>query len=257
MATGNTEFGPHGDLVARFLDEVRTRQIDWAAHAMRIENPGVSPAMTAIIGLSWPGAVLDAVDRAGLRAFASLGLSRADFADPLSLGDVKVSLMSAVKAIAAGDQLAVEHRRALLEPYATAGFESAAAALHASEALTAQFLAEVRGASVGDWRRYLQGVSGQPRGSRREVFRTLELGLDAAVEAAIDRAADEAYRGLRLSGDQFPGQEARFIALETDVIAAAQVIAAGDAVPPEAQRVLLQPFADAGFEAASEALRTD
>ncbi|GAA3925877.1 hypothetical protein [Actinoplanes auranticolor] len=242
--------------MARFLEEVRTKQIDWAAHARRIDNPGVSPAMTAIVSLSWPRTVLDAVDRAGLQAFASLGLSRADFADPLSLGEVKVSLMSAVKAIAAGDQLAFEHRQALLEPFATAGFESAAAALAAPGALVAQFLTEVRDASVEDWRRYLQAVSGQPRGSRRAVFRTLELGLDPAVETAIDRAADDAYRSLRLSGDQFPGQEARFVALQTDVIAAAQVIAAGDAVRSEPRQVLLQPFADAGFEAAGEALST-
>jgi hypothetical protein len=123
-------------------------------------------------------------------------------------------------------------------------------------ALVAQFLEEVRGASIDDWRRYLQGVSGQPRGSRREVFRELEPRLGAVVEAAVDRAADQAYRSLRLSGDKFPGQEARFIALQTDVITAAQVIAAGDKVPLESRQVLLQPFADVGFEAAGEALRT-
>ena len=123
-------------------------------------------------------------------------------------------------------------------------------------ALVARFLEEVRGASVEDWHRYLRGVSGQPRGSRREVFRTLEPGLPTAVETEVDRAADMAYRSLRLSGEQFPGQEARFIALQTDVIAAAQVIAAGDAVPAESREVVLRPFADAGSEAAGEALRT-
>lgn len=88
----------------------------------------------------------------------------------------------------------------------------------------------------------MQRVSEQPRGSGRE--------------AAVDRAADQAYRSLRLSSDQFPGQEARFIALQTDVITAAQVIAAGDKVPLESRQVLLRPFAEAGIEAAGEALRT-
>ena len=122
--------------------------------------------------------------------------------------------------------------------------------------VVARFLEEVRRASVEDWRQYLQCVSEQPRGARREAFRTLEPRLSAAVESAVDRAADEAYRSLRLSGEQFPGQEARFIALQTDVIAAAQVLAAGGAVPAESREVLLRPFADAGFEAAEEALRT-
>lgn len=122
--------------------------------------------------------------------------------------------------------------------------------------VVARFLEEVRRASVEDWRQYLQGVSGQPRGARREAFRTLEPGLSAAVEGAVDRAADEAYRSLRLSSDQFPGQEARFIALQTDVIAAAQAIAAGDTVRPESRRVLLQLFADIGFHTAGEVLRT-
>jgi hypothetical protein len=124
-----TAYGPHGTLVARFLDEVRTRQVDWAAHAVLADHPGTSPAMTAITELHWTDTVLDALDRAGLRVFATLGLSRTDFDDPLALGDVKVSVSSAVKAIAAGDRLAIEHRRALLEPFVAAGFESAATAL--------------------------------------------------------------------------------------------------------------------------------
>ena len=127
MATAHAEFGPHGDLVALFLEELRTRRIDWAAHAAHAQNPGVSPAMLALVELPWPHAVLDAVDRAASHAFASLGLSRSDFDDPLALGDVKVSVLSAVKAIAAGDQLTMRHRRALLGPFAAAGFASAAA----------------------------------------------------------------------------------------------------------------------------------
>ena len=129
MTSESAKFGPRGELVAWFLDEVRTKQVEWAAHAVRAENPGVSPAMQAIADLSWPRAVLNAVDEAGLEAFGSLGLSRSDFEDPLSLGDVKVSVLSALKAVAAGDQLAMEHRRALLEPFVDVGFESAAAAM--------------------------------------------------------------------------------------------------------------------------------
>jgi hypothetical protein len=120
--------------------------------------------------------------------------------------------------------------------------------------LVGRFLDEVRAAPVEDWRAYLRSVSAQPRGARREVFRTLELRLGPAVETAVDRAADEAFRTLGLTSEQFPGQEARFIALQTDVIAAAQVIAAGDAVPQESRRVLLEPFADVGFASAAEAL---
>lgn len=123
------ELGPHGGLVARFLDEVRTRRVDWPEHAVRAEGPGVTSAMYALAELHWPRAVLSAVDEAGLDAFASLGLSRADFTDPLALGDVKVSVLAATKAIAAGDQLPVEHRRALLQAFADEGFESAVAAL--------------------------------------------------------------------------------------------------------------------------------
>ncbi len=129
MTGEHAKFGPRGDLVAQFLDEVRTKQVDWAAHAEQAENPGVTPAMDAITQVKWPRAVLSAVDKAGLEAFASLGLSRADFRDPLALGDVKVSVSSAAKAIAAGDELAIDHRRALLEPFAAAGFQSAATAL--------------------------------------------------------------------------------------------------------------------------------
>lgn len=132
MTRQNAELGPHGDLVARFLGEVRTKHVDWAEHAVRAENPGVTPAMIAIAELRWPRAVLSAVDEAGLEAFASLGLSRADFTDPLALGDAKVSVLSAAKAIAAGDQLAVEHRRALLQAFADEGFESAVVALEGS-----------------------------------------------------------------------------------------------------------------------------
>jgi hypothetical protein len=121
-------------------------------------------------------------------------------------------------------------------------------------AVVARFLDQVRRASTGDWRRYLEAVAGQPRGARREVLRTLEPRLGAAVETAVDRAADEAYRSLRLSSDRFPGVEARFIALHTDVITAALVLAAGDTLGPHARQVLLQPFADAGFEAAAHAL---
>jgi hypothetical protein len=128
----HAELGPHGGLVARFLAEVRTRRVEWAELAVRADGPGVTPAMHAITELPWPRAVLSAVDGAGLDAFASLGLSRSDFTDPMALGDVRVSVLAAAKAIAAGDQLAVEHRRVLLQAFADEGFESAVAALRES-----------------------------------------------------------------------------------------------------------------------------
>ncbi|GIG21627.1 hypothetical protein Cch01nite_23510 [Cellulomonas chitinilytica] len=119
--------------------------------------------------------------------------------------------------------------------------------------LVEKFVQEVRSSTQEDWQRYLarldEGVPG-----RRKVFSTLEPGLGAAVESAVDKAANDAYLSLGLSSELFPDHWARFISLQTDVIAAALVIAAGDRVPPESRRVVLGPFADVGFTAPALAL---
>ncbi|MGY4645319.1 hypothetical protein [Cellulomonas sp. URHB0016] len=119
--------------------------------------------------------------------------------------------------------------------------------------LVERFVVEVRQSTPADWSRYLdrlaQGVPG-----RRGLFRTLDPRLDAAMDHAVDSAADDAFRSLGLTRAMFPENWARFIALETDVITAAKVIAAGDKVPHDSRRALLGPFADVGFTAAAAAL---
>jgi hypothetical protein len=122
-------FGPHGDLVGAFLDEVASRSVDWVAFTQHPRGPQRLAATQAITEVRWPAALIDAVGTAGLRTYGSLGLSRSDFADPLHLGRVKRDIGSASKAIAAGGKLAAEHRRVLLVPFVEAGFVSAAEAL--------------------------------------------------------------------------------------------------------------------------------
>lgn len=133
---------------------------------------------------------------------------------------------------------------------------SVAAKLGEHADLVEAFVEEVRRSSPGDWQRYLarldEGVPG-----RRTVFAGLEPRLGAAVESAVDKAANDAFRGLGLTSSMFPDHAARFISLQTDVIAAAMVIAAGERVPDDARRVVLGPFADAGFAAPARALAGD
>ncbi|MGY4645322.1 hypothetical protein [Cellulomonas sp. URHB0016] len=125
-------FGPHAALVEQFLDEVRQCTTGWPDIAARADNPGQRPAVAALTRVSWPAAVLSAVDKAALRAYGSLGLTRADFDDPFALGTIKVAISAAAKAIAVQDKLAREHVEELLRPFADEGFPSAVSTLSAA-----------------------------------------------------------------------------------------------------------------------------
>lgn len=122
-------FGTNGELVEQFLAEIRSSPTDWARLSRNADVPGQRAAVRALSGVSWPAAVLAAVDSAAAQAYGSLGLSRDDFDDPFALGTIKVAISAAVKAIAAGDALAVEHADVLLRPFALEGYRAAAAAL--------------------------------------------------------------------------------------------------------------------------------
>ncbi|MBO9554928.1 hypothetical protein [Cellulomonas sp.] len=123
------KFGTHGDLVEKFLDEVRERSDGWAEVAARADSPQQRPAVKALTQVHWPAALLSAVDAAALQAYGSLGLTRGDFDDPFALGTVKVAISAGAKAIAVQDELAPEHLEALLRPFADEGFQSALATL--------------------------------------------------------------------------------------------------------------------------------
>jgi hypothetical protein len=129
----SSKFGPRGELVQQFLDEVQQRDTDWRALASTVKSPEASAAMAAIADMRWPGAQVGAIDKASLEAFASLKLTRDSFDHPLALGRVKNSIGAASLAISAGGKLAREHVEALLKPYVVAGFTAAERALAATE----------------------------------------------------------------------------------------------------------------------------
>lgn len=122
-------YGPHSELVEQFLDEVRHRPTDWAALGASADRPEQRPAVRALSSVKWPAARLAAVDSDAMKAFGALGLSRESFDDPFTLATVKVAITAGAKAVAAYDDLAAEHVEALLQPFAEAGYPSAAAAL--------------------------------------------------------------------------------------------------------------------------------
>lgn len=131
MADRNAKFGPHGELVQSFLDELRSRDVDWPRFSEELGRRRLTSAVEAVAGVPWPAAVGDAVDAAARRAYGQLQLDPSAFDRPMGRGRVKVAISTATKAIAAGSKLDPQSRRDLLEPFVQAGFSAAAAALTA------------------------------------------------------------------------------------------------------------------------------
>lgn len=127
------KFGPRGDLVQAFLDELGSQDVDWSRFSRSLRARDLTTAVEAVAEVSWPAAVGDAVDSAARRAYGQLRLDPAAFERPAGRGRVKVAISTATKAIAAGRQLDPHSRRELLEPFAEAGFSAASAALAALE----------------------------------------------------------------------------------------------------------------------------
>ena len=120
------KFGEHGDLVEAFLDEVRATDVDgWRRFASgEIVGRGLADAAHALVGVSMSASVRAAVYGASLAAFRSLGLTRGALPEPFGVRYVATHIRTAAMALAAGDRLAPEHRRALLAPFVAAGFQS-------------------------------------------------------------------------------------------------------------------------------------
>lgn len=131
MADMHQKFGPHGELVEAFLDELRSQDVDWPQFSEKLRERRLRGAVEAVSGVSWPAAVGDAVDAAARRAYGQLRLDASAFERPMSRGRVKVAISTATKAIAAGSKLDPQSRRDLLEPFVEAGFGAASAALTA------------------------------------------------------------------------------------------------------------------------------
>ncbi|MFC8190876.1 hypothetical protein ACFUMH_04330 [Cellulomonas sp. NPDC057328] len=121
----SAKYGPHGDLVAEFLQAVSSGGLNWQQVVADSRPPERRSAIQAVGKIPWPAARLAAVDKAGLDAFAALGLSRSDFAHPLDLGALKVAISAGSKAVAVCDRVGVEVVRTLLQPFANQRVDAA------------------------------------------------------------------------------------------------------------------------------------
>lgn len=119
------------DLVAAFLDQVRTADLDtWRALAAAAVPSRLSEEATrALADVALSASVRTSVHSAAVRAFRELGLRREDFDGRRDLPRVGTAISCAATAIAAGDRLGPEHLRVLVEPFARVGFEAARSAL--------------------------------------------------------------------------------------------------------------------------------
>lgn len=120
------KYGPHGETVARFLDEVRSTDKDmWRAYVERAAPTDAAvDATVALTEVPLAAPVRTAVHSAALAAFRSLGLSADDLPAGVYASAVSGGIKSAAMALAAGDLLDPEHRRALLGPFLESGFTS-------------------------------------------------------------------------------------------------------------------------------------
>ena len=120
------KFGEHGDLVQAFLDEVRATDLEgWRRFTSGdMAGKGMADAARALGDTSMSASVRAAVYGASLAAFRSLGLTRGALPEPFGVRYVATHIRTAAMALAAGDRLAPEHRRALLAPFVAAGFQS-------------------------------------------------------------------------------------------------------------------------------------
>ncbi|HLT10908.1 MAG TPA: hypothetical protein VK028_08880 [Micromonosporaceae bacterium] len=126
MTSAHAKFGPHGDRVAAFLEEVRaTDKAGWHTFASLPREPGSGRrASAALREIRLSGPVQSAVHSAALAAFRSLELKADDLPDGYRIMAIPTAIDGAVRALAAGPDLAPEHREALLGEFERAGFTS-------------------------------------------------------------------------------------------------------------------------------------
>ncbi|WP_230684944.1 hypothetical protein [Cellulomonas sp. JZ18] len=117
----NAKYGPNGDLVSAFINALTAGGLDWQQVVADSRTPERRSAIQAVGDVPWPAPRLAAVDKAGLDAFAALGLSRSDFSHPLDLGALKVAISAASKAVALCDRVGADVVRTLLQPFANQG----------------------------------------------------------------------------------------------------------------------------------------
>jgi hypothetical protein len=126
-----SKYGPHGDAVVAFLAEVSaTDKATWYRFTeVAVPSAAIEAATSALVDTPFSASVSSAVYGAALASFRALGLKPADMPSGVRVSAVSVRIRGALRAIAAGDKLAAEHRRALLEPFAAVGFATAVAEL--------------------------------------------------------------------------------------------------------------------------------
>jgi hypothetical protein len=78
-----TKFGPHGQLVANFLEEIRACDVDWPRFVELSNAPGVGEAITSVGYADWSGTRRSATQMAALDTFKALGLAPSDFGGSL------------------------------------------------------------------------------------------------------------------------------------------------------------------------------
>lgn len=131
LAVATSKYGPHGDAVTAFLDEVSAAdKATWYRFAeIAVPSAAFTAAASAQVHTPMSASVQSAVYSAALASFRALGLKPADMPPGVRVSAVSVGIDGALAAIAAGDKLAAEHRRTLLEPFAALGFATAMAEL--------------------------------------------------------------------------------------------------------------------------------
>src|SRR4051794_28709758 len=119
-----SKYGPHGEQVAEFLDEVRGSEPDvWTALVERVRpSTAQVEAVNAVVAARLSASVQAAVDADAVAAFRSLELSPDDFPGRRQLMRIDDAINAAAFALAAGDQVAPEHAVTLLRPFADVGF---------------------------------------------------------------------------------------------------------------------------------------
>jgi hypothetical protein len=121
-----SKYGPQGDQVAEFLDEVRASGPEvWRALLEHV-RPSTArvEAVDGVAGARLSASVQAAVDADAVAAFRSLGLTTDDFPGRRELMRIDDAINAAAFALAAGDQVAPEHAVTLLRPFADVGFTS-------------------------------------------------------------------------------------------------------------------------------------
>lgn len=131
------KLGPHGALVAEFLDEVRTASREtWIDHVDQPLAPlaAQKEAWRALGEVRLSAAVYAAIGKESQDAFRATGLSAEDFPGKKARYlAISSEIELACTVIAAGDDLANVHARTILAPFAAGGFSAATAELERRE----------------------------------------------------------------------------------------------------------------------------